>query len=213
VVPAERKPRRIVAGAFRGLQMWLDLQTQSQVWLGLFEREVQGWLRRLSEGIRSAVDVGAAEGEYTLYFLERTAAQQVVAVEPLVDTRKQLEANLALNSRADDARLTVITDPIGTPAWQRPLSLLTLLQSQPRPTLVKIDVDGSELDVLQSAGGQLADPAIRWLIETHSPQLEQGCMEMFERAGRSGRVVRNAYWRRWIPEQRDLELNRWFVVE
>jgi hypothetical protein len=208
-----RRPRVIRFGEFRGLRMWLDPGTQTQVWLGLFEREVQPWLHRLSRQVRTAVDVGAAEGEYTLYFLARTRADQVIAVEPLMGSRQQLQANLALNSLDGTARLTVIAEAIGTPAWRRPIGLAELLREKARPCLVKIDVDGSELDILESAGDLITDPAVRWLIETHSEALEQGCARLFERAGRRGQVVRNAYWRRWIPEQRDLPVNRWFVVE
>lgn len=213
LVPPGRRSRRIRFGEFRGLYMKLDLRTQTQVWLGLFEREVQPWLRHLSRGLGSAIDVGAAEGEYTLYFLARTRADPVVTVEPLAESLQLLQTNLALNSFDRSTRLLVVTESIGTPGWGRGVGLAQLLNGKPRPCLVKIDGDGSELDILESAGELLRDPDIRWLIETHSAELERGCARLFEQAGRPGRIVYNAYWRRWIPEQRDLAVNRWYVVD
>src|SRR2546425_1076902 len=48
ILPQGRTPRRIQAGILRGLTMELDFQHQAQRWLGLQERELSTWLRRLA---------------------------------------------------------------------------------------------------------------------------------------------------------------------
>jgi hypothetical protein len=38
-------------------------------------------------------------------------------------------------------------------------------------------------------------------------------MEFLERLGYTCRVIKNAWWRLLIPEQRPIEHNRWFIAE
>ena len=66
-VPSGYSPRRILSGAFRGIRMNLDLSSQTQYVLGLHERETHAWLRRLSQGVATAIDVGADQGEYRVF--------------------------------------------------------------------------------------------------------------------------------------------------
>ena len=58
IVSPERKPRKILAGPFRDIVMGLSLRSQTQVYLGLFEKEIHPWLNRLSKGIATAIDIG-----------------------------------------------------------------------------------------------------------------------------------------------------------
>ena len=59
---AQAKPRRILTGSFGGIAMNLSLRHQTQLYCGLFEREIYPWLERLSTGIATAIDIGAAYG-------------------------------------------------------------------------------------------------------------------------------------------------------
>ena len=73
-VPGGRKARTIKAGAFRGIKMMLDLGFQTQLYLGLHERELYRWSRRLSNSIETAIDSGADEGDYPCLFVVSTPA-------------------------------------------------------------------------------------------------------------------------------------------
>src|SRR5579862_9658333 len=64
LLPTGKLPRRLPLGLLAGLTMELDFAHQSQRWLGLQERELYAWVRRLSTGIRTAVDIGANDGMY-----------------------------------------------------------------------------------------------------------------------------------------------------
>jgi hypothetical protein len=80
------------------------------------------------------------------------------------------------------------------------------------PCLVKVDVEGGEMDVLRGAQAMLARPDVRWLIETHSRELEDGCIEILSSSGYEFRVVKNSWWRVLIPENRAIPHNRWLVA-
>src|SRR5437016_2885301 len=57
VFPSGVAPRTIRTGLLVGLTMELDFAHNTQRWLGLQERELYGWFRQLSNGIRTAIDV------------------------------------------------------------------------------------------------------------------------------------------------------------
>jgi len=217
VVPKGRQPRRILTGAFSDLTMSLDLATQTQLYAGTFEREVQGWLRRFSTGADTAIDVGMAEGEYGLFFLRKTGVRRVLGFEPLDACRAALENNLQLNGLAGDARLRLSPALVGERPAPGMETLDMLLLEVGRTTVVKVDVDGAEMEVLRGAAELIARPAVRWIIETHTPDLERACVAHLEAAGYAVRIVPNAWWRIILPEMRGAahrpeKHNRWLVA-
>jgi hypothetical protein len=114
ILSGKSAPRTIVTGPFGGISMNLSLAHQLQLYLGLFERETYLWLERLSKGISTGIDIGAADGEYTLYFLKRTPAAKVYAFEPDISRLPRLESNLLLNGESNSNRLTVCNKFIGS---------------------------------------------------------------------------------------------------
>jgi hypothetical protein len=212
LVPAGKRSRVIAGGAFKGISMELDLTYQGQLFWGTFERETASWLKRLSRGVRTAVDIGAAEGEHTLYFLLRTAADKVVSFEPGPVQRAQLMANLAANQISQSPRLVLSERLVGAEVSESTTSLDAIVGDVHLPCLVKMDVDGMEVEILNGATAFLRRDLVRWLIETHSPALERECVAILQREGFATRVVPNAWWRGVLPEQRGLEQNRWLVA-
>jgi hypothetical protein len=77
---------------------------------------------------------------------------------------------------------------------------------------VKIDVEGGELDVLQSAPQLFEKNAADFLIETHSLELEERIIGLFTDSGYTTEIIRPAWWRRLLPEQRPLIHNRWLIA-
>jgi hypothetical protein len=212
LLPAGRSPRRIPLGLLAGLTMELDLAHHSQRWLGLQERELFGWIRRLAAGIRTAVDVGANDGMYTLYFLSSTPAKRVLSFEPSTESLAELSANLALNRLAHDGRLEVVTKKVGCAVDGEWTTLDSLSASIEHPCLIKVDIDGGEVDMLRGAQALLRAPDTRWIIEVHSKALEQECLRILREAGYRTQVVPNAWWRHIVPELRPGELNHWLVA-
>lgn len=208
----KKVPRKIRGGIFRDIKMELNLTHQTQLHLGLHEREVYGWLRKLSRNIKTAIDIGADEGEYTLYFLTKTSANKILSFEPETKGRTQLMRNLELNHVPLNSRLEVCPKFVSAVDTESELSLDSLLPSIQMPCVIKLDVDGGEIKVLQGASALLALPGSAWIIETHSPDLERQCIELLRKAGFKTTIVPNAWWRRIIPETRPLLQNRWLVA-
>lgn len=158
----------------------------SVLYFGLPEwNEMLFVLRFLRPG-DTLVDVGANIGAYALLATTAIPGLRTIAVEPDADARARLEENLALNSGTEiqivaaalgaepgEARMTEGRDTLNRLA--RPgdevtgtvaLSTLDSLCSGPPPALVKIDVEGAELEVLRGAERTLAGtPAPVLLLE------------------------------------------------
>lgn len=211
VVPAGRQPRKVLAGPFKDITMQLSLQTQSQIYVGLFERETYGWLNSLSVGIATAIDIGSAYGEYTLYFLLKTKAK-VFAFDPETTSVEALKGNLELNGVQGTDRLNISNSFVGAATADRTVSLDSLASQVTSPCLVKMDVNGAEEEILKGASLLNQLPQVRWLIETHSIALENVCVKMLEAAGFKTAIIPNAWWRIFIPEMRHVEQNRWLAA-
>jgi hypothetical protein len=207
IVPPGSKPRRIQSGAFQGITMALSLEHNTQMFLGLFERETHQPLKRLSDGIATAIDIGASQGEYTLYFLMLTAARQVYSFEPDQAMLPVLHRNLEMNRLRHDLRLVLSPSAIG-----RDNPLDSLSRSIEMPCLIKMDVDGAEAEILEGARSLNTSRGIRWLIETHSKRLERDCVRILETSGFHTTIIPNAWWRVLLPEQRVSEQNRWLAA-
>ena len=184
--------------------MGLSLRTQTQIYLGLFERETHPWLNRLSKGITTAIDIGAAYGEYTLYFLAKTNATKVLVFEPDTSLFPYLLENLRLNALEQSQRLEISSKLLGASETEQEIQLDSFAASIRTPCFIKMDVDGAEEQILKGAKAINALSDIRWLIETHSKKLESICEQILIEAGFRTEIIPNALWRIFVPEQRPI---------
>lgn len=212
LLPAGAAPRTIQTGPFSGLEMEIDLRGQTQLYLGLWEREVQPWVKVLSSGIQTAVDIGTAQGEYLIYFLKRTGAARVFSFEPDASVWPALQRNLALNGLERDTRIVASAKCVGNRDDEGTVRLDSFAHAIVGPCLIKMDVDGGEVDVLEGARQCLRMPAMRWLVETHSPDLERRCQTVFAEHGYDVTIIDKAWWRAILPEHRPGPQNRWMVA-
>jgi FkbM family methyltransferase len=139
------------------------------------------------------LDVGANVGAYTLLFGRWVGpAGRVFAFEPAPEARRGLERHIALNGLASRVavRAEAMTDRRGVarftasgpagdnrlvPASRAGLDVQTIsiddfcADTNARPALIKIDVEGAELDVLTGARRTIAARrgAIRIYVELH----------------------------------------------
>lgn len=161
-----------------------------------YEPEVWSWLKqRLNPG-DVMLDVGAQFGLYAMLAARVTGpGGKVHAFEPAPDSQAVMRRHLKLNGLADAVTLVPAAastdsgeavlhmagthpsntlaptgaDPVALkPVKVRVVSLDDYCREQNiTPKLVKIDVEGWELNVLKGATGLLANPATIFLVEMH----------------------------------------------
>jgi FkbM family methyltransferase len=178
--------------------MILNRSTQTKLWLGTFERRLQRELKSLARPDAVAFDVGAFQGFFSL-LLSRTC-ERVVAVEPDPRNVADLRANVGLN----DAHIDVVHAAVaGVPGktslllgvertesrladahytenpWSGSVdvAVTTLDELADRygsPGVIKIDVEGAEVEVLRGGDEVLARrPAIACEIHDTRAQVEE----------------------------------------
>lgn len=200
---------KIPFGLYKAIRFELDLASQTQLYLGLWERETHECIRKLCAEIKTAIDVGAGRGEHTLYFACKTPAKKVYAIEPNHEMCEYIRRHVSLNNLEGNSRIRLIRNAAGECNAQDQIKLDSIYHDVECPCFIKIDVDGGEMHVLRGALQLLSLPDVRWLIETHSPDLEADCIEFLSRYGYRTTIIENAWWRFFIPEQRPIALNRW----
>ena len=208
LLSGERRSRRVPVGLYRNIILDLDLKSQSQVYFGLWERETHRFIRRVATKADWLIDVGAGRGELCLYFLIHRPLAQIVAIEPNASEVTALEKNLQLN-RFSSKDVRVFQKFASANRGSEYMRLDEVEVNRNRPGFVKIDVDGAELDVLESGSNLLTGGKLDILIETHSASLEESCIHWLSNHHFVWRVIKNAWWRFAVPETRPIAHNRW----
>jgi hypothetical protein len=160
----------------------------------------------------TAIDIGVAQGEHTLFFLKKTLARRVYAFEPDTSTSESFSRNLRLNKLGDSTRLEFSTNFLGAHCDEHHITLDSIEACFDLPCLIKMDVDGYEEEILKGASSLNTRNDVRWLIETHSKDLESACIRILSSNGFCTRVIPNAWWRVILPEGRMIEHNRWLAA-
>lgn len=212
IIKPGKVPRVVRFGIFKGIKLLLDYSSQAQMHLGLYEREIYKITKKLSNRIKTAIDVGADEGEYTLYFLMKTSAETVITCEPRKESLNLLKHNLGLNNLEKDSRLKLVSKFITDTNSVKQCTINSLLHYIRTPCLIKVDVDGEESSLLHGAEDCLRLNDVRWLMETHSKELEEECVKLFKSKGYNVQIIVNAWWRLFVPEYRPIPHNRWLVA-
>jgi hypothetical protein len=212
VGPPGLRPRTMKWGLLRGLAFHVDTATQSQRLVGLAEAEIVQSLRRLATLAQSALDIGANDGWYSLYLASRPNIKRILAFDPSSEAISQLRGNFALNEPAFAAKLTCYEKFIGDSDTDSTCTVDSVARDLPRPVLLKVDVDGGELDVLRGARQLLASGDALLVVETHSRELEDDCIALLAEHGYEPKVIPNGWYRLVIPERRPIAHNRWLVA-
>jgi FkbM family methyltransferase len=159
--------------------------------------EMHGFLRAARETGGTLFDVGAHQGLFSAVFCLARPGNRAVAFEPSPPLRARGERLLALNGLEDRVRYR----PAGVPravgsrgAWVEPMGFIgfgppppgveafelemTTLDAECErlgvfPDVVKVDVEGHELEVLRGARGLLARKKPVLFLELHLDLLEK----------------------------------------
>ena len=200
--------RKAPIGLLAGINLEIDFATQTQLYLGLYETETFSFLRRAARRAKWMIDVGAGAGELSLFFMRDHGRNTVFAVEPSEAARAVLARNLAANGWTSDD-IVIASAFAGADAAEGVVRLDDFAVAPEAPGLVKIDVDGFEVDVLNGTRRILSTRAADFLVEVHSVELEAECVSILKGHGYQVDVIPNAWWRLVVPENRPIAHNRW----
>jgi FkbM family methyltransferase len=189
-------PVTVRSGEARGLHVVIDPRHEKFYWAGTHEPEVQ---RALVDALSPAAvfwDIGAHIGFFS-FLASRVVGSdgQVVAFEPLPANRTRLEQGIALNQLENvDVQPAVVCSAAGettlrghpqSTRWSlypddrealpgirvRAVTIDEACRASRRPDVLKVDVEGAEIDVLRGAERLLSEHRPRMLVEFHSEQL------------------------------------------
>ncbi len=195
---------RILRGPARG-KRWLVESSTRGFWLGFWELDNQRWFAaRLKEG-DIVYDIGAHAGLYTLIASSRIGSNgRVYAFEPLPRNVYFLRQHLQLNNISCCSVIeAAVSNSSGWARFEptmlnaaghlsavgairvRTLSLddFYLCGKEVRPpSVVKIDAEGAEIEVLRGAARLLSEFSPRIYLSAHSALAEKECLEFLRSA-------------------------------
>ncbi|MDQ4142755.1 MAG: FkbM family methyltransferase [Actinomycetota bacterium] len=203
--PQARLRKKIRSGPLMGMVVDVDPRAMDMV-IGRYEPAIQALLETTLVRGDVAFDIGANLGYFTLVMAKQVApGGRVVSFEPDPEVLSVLTDNVNRNVEDSDA-VTVVATAVGADAgtakfasgWRSTrgrivsdggdfeVEVMTVDDAAARfgaPRLMKIDVEGAELDVLRGAEDVLRSARPVVLVEVHSPELEQRCTDLLESLG------------------------------
>lgn len=210
----------VMSGPMRG-QRWVVGAGIHRCWLGRYEIEKQRLMQRLLRPGDVLYDVGAHTGFFTLLGARLVGARgQVVAFEPLPANLDSLRRHVALNRLANVAIVAAAVaarpgrarfQPAGSTYMGRlaeegsitvdvtSLDATQEAQGLRPPSLIKIDVEGAEVQVLEGASELLERHRPVILLAVHRGDAETECKSRLGARGYS--------WQSLVGDESELVFN------
>jgi len=194
-------------GPARGAIIPVNPREGLRAWLGIYEIEIARYLKRLAPRGGTSYDIGAFFGGYSLA-LAALGGERVFAFEPDPERFNLLAATLRMNPSLSHRIQAHETELGRGDVGQSVDSFVAVDPERRKPSLLKIDVDGPEYDVLSGALQTLKDMQPRLIVEVHSFELEVACLQLIVELGYVYRVVNP---QTVLPELRPIEMSRWII--
>lgn len=212
VLPNRPVPLRIWRGPLRGGRAVMNPRNSLRKVFGLYEHELNGWLESALRLTNRVIDVGANDGYFTFgcaaAFRRLQTKSEIVAFEPDAEHFRSLSDSL----RSQPKRLVefaLIPKFVGADDTGDTQTLDSLSCRDRSHTLIKIDVEGAEEDVLAGAKSWLR-AGNYFLIEVHKEHFLQSIPRLFKSHGLTLDQINQRPLRLIGRETRDEE-NWWLV--
>lgn len=202
----------ISRGPLKGLSWFVKKEHQFWMPLGVYEGQTADWLSSNIGGDDAVLfDIGANAGYFTLLGCRKGA--KVIAFDPVQSNVEAISRNLSLNrfdnaiveqialsNRNGEAAFVIesnnanshlanvdITHAKSNMVQQIVIPVMTLDDycniNSLQPTVIKLDVEGAEVDVLLGADLTIKSKKAKWIISTHGEELFLNCRKIMEAAG------------------------------
>lgn len=185
------RPVRILRGPFRGATICMSLRENLRKVLGIYEHELNAWIVGALQEVDTVLDIGANDGYFTFgcgaVFKRAGRTGRIVAFEPQAIHCEQLRATMDLQATNPAITISVERTLVSNEVSDGQTTLDALVHRpgsplMPRRTLVKIDVEGAEVDVIAGASLWL-ERSNRFLIEVHHESYLEILQNRFAAAG------------------------------
>jgi hypothetical protein len=191
LLPDRPVPTRILRGPFRGARIVMNPRESLRKVFGLYEHELNGWLENALKRVTRVLDVGANDG----YFCFGCAAAfrrlgiegAITAFEPQDKHAHTLRESVAAQAHKD-IPIEIVQAMVGCGAGEGLTTLDALPVADKRHALIKIDVEGAEVDVITGAQGWM-DASNLFVIEVHHEEYLAKLKAMFAAHGHDLRQV------------------------
>ena len=202
--------QRIKAGIAKGIKMNIDINSKSQRVLGLDEREIQKAFKEYSKMATHFFDIGGSDGYYSLIYRKFNPSGVIYNFEAQEHFKKEQVVHFNMNSfNPIQFQFSKFVSDLND---DKNISIDELFKETNQKLLFKIDVDGGEMDVLNGMHNTIKNNRCYFIIETHSLQLEMDCIKFLENYGYKTTLIDVAWYRKFVPEDRPTEHNRWFTA-
>ena len=124
-----------------------------------------------------------------------------------------MSQNRAAVHGISDTDLEIYPRYVGTLLDPEHIRLDDLQVDRLLPGFIKIDIEGAEMEALESGTTLISECDVQLLVEVHSVKLEVECLKFLANHGYACEIIDNSRWRNIIPEKRPIEHNRWIWAE
>jgi len=211
VLPNRPVPMRIWRGPLRGGRAVMNPRNSLRKVLGLYEHELNDWLDSALRLTNRVIDVGANDGYFTFgcaaAFRRMQKRSEIVAFEPDADHFRTLSESLGSQPKGL-VEFKLIQSFVGA-SDDFNSKTLDSIECDRQNTLIKIDVEGAEEDVLAAATSWLQDTNY-FLIEVHKANFLESIPRLFHSYGLTLDQINQRPLKLIGREMRDEE-NWWLV--
>jgi Methyltransferase FkbM domain len=211
VLPNRPMPLRIWRGPLRGGRAVMNPRNSLRKVFGLYEHELNEWLESALRVTNRVIDVGANDGYFTFgcaaAFRRLQKRSEIVAFEPEAEHFESLSNSL--RTQPDGQVEFALIQKLAGAKNNAGSKTLDSLPGERRNTLIKIDVEGAEEDVLAGATSWL-QPSNYFLIEVHKESFLDSIPRLFQSHGLTLDQINQRPLKLLGREMRDEE-NWWLV--